>query len=174
MARPPPISIATTGVAYAKHYIGNGYFQTAQGIGKWATMYGRYRIDAVMWSYTLEQVSSGASPLVAYMWADDKEGDPTTEVEILQRPFLRRVVIPADNSSRRISIKVKPWKVLGVPFRHYINDDYFSASTANMPPRKMYIHFAVCTSVSGGTLHVIESLKQRYRFYDRIEDVSQQ
>lgn len=138
---------------------------------KYSTMFSKFRVDQFRVSMQFSQISVGSNPIRLYMWADDK-ATCTDENEALARPFVKARIIPADNSSIRMSMIVRPWTVLGITRQHYYNDDYYSASTASQPSKLAYFHYAyVCPSGNPNILK-LERFAQLYKFYNRVERTS--
>lgn len=136
---------------------------------KYSVMYSKFRIDQFRISFLMSQVSAASNPIRFYVWADDK-ATCTTEAEALTRPFVKARIIPADNSTIRVSMVVRPWTVLGITKQHYYDDDYYSSSVASQPAKLAYLHYGyTCTGTP--TITKLERIAQLYKFYNRTERV---
>lgn len=146
----------------------NDRITTMANWGQYSTMFSKYRVDSFRFSVMISQISVGSYPIRVYMWADDKS-TCTTESEATKRPFVKCRLIPADNSIIRLSMRVKPWRVLGITKQHYINDDYYSASTSGSPSKLAYLHVGLQVQSGTPIISKIERVAQIYKFYNRVE-----
>lgn len=150
----------------------NQYQASMANWDKYSAMYGKYRVDQYRISFMVSQVSVGSIPIRFYMWADDK-ATVANETEALARPYVKCRMVPADNSTIRVSMVVKPWTVLGITKQHYLNDDYYAATTAPSVPSKIcYIHYGYYVQSGTPGMTIVERHAQLYKFYDRAERTS--
>lgn len=152
---------------YDPDVTGTGHYP--MGYAQWNNLYNRYRVNGFGYKFNFQEISSGSNPVEIFIYIDNQSAAPVDARTMRQKPYVKQLLLGADNTVRTIKGGTMAYRPFGVTKMHYYNDDYYSALFTASPTRQAYLHVCYLAADSTPTVICNTSIRYYVTLYDQNE-----